>query len=98
MTFLGIVAGNLDEFFMVRVPSYQKGATYSADEFSEVIGSDTQLEMIYSRVIVLMRHMALVCNSDLVPIARRFEGIFWHKICRTVPMRRKKPSNSCLRK
>jgi polyphosphate kinase len=78
VTFLGIVAGNLDEFFMVRVPAYQKGATYSADEFSEVIGSDTQLEMIYSRVIVLMRHMAKVWNSDLVPKLAA-EGIFFIK-------------------
>ncbi len=76
VTFLGIVAGNLDEFFMVRVPAYQKGATYSADEFSEVIGSSTQLEMIYSRVIVLMRHMAQVWNSDLVPKLAA-EGIFF---------------------
>ena len=78
VTFLGIVAGNLDEFFMVRVPAYQKGATYSPDEFSEVIGSDTQLEMIYSRVIVLMRHMAKVWNSDLVPKLAA-EGIFFIK-------------------
>ncbi len=78
VTFLGIVAGNLDEFFMVRVPAYQKGATYSADEFSEVIGSDTQLEMIYSRAIVLMRHMARVWNSDLVPKLAA-EGIFFLK-------------------
>ncbi|MDY3201812.1 MAG: polyphosphate kinase 1 [Methanocorpusculum sp.] len=76
VTFLGIVAGNLDEFFMVRVPAYQKGATYSADEFSEVIGSSTQLEMIYSRVIVLMRHMAEVWNNDLVPKLAA-EGIFF---------------------
>ncbi|HJK48523.1 MAG TPA: RNA degradosome polyphosphate kinase, partial [Methanocorpusculum sp.] len=46
VAFLGIVADNLDEYFMVRVPAYQGGATRPSDEYEEVVGSRTQLEMI----------------------------------------------------
>ena len=39
VSFLGIVADNLDEVFMMRVPAYQEGATRSSDEYEEEDGS-----------------------------------------------------------
>ena len=72
--FLGIVADNLDEFFMVRVPEYQKGATRASDEYEEVVGSYTQLDMIYDRTIYLMRWMSWVWAKELKPALVR-EGI-----------------------
>ncbi len=65
--FLGIVADNLDEFFMVRIPEYQKGATRASDEYEEVIGSYTQLDMVYDRTISLMRRMSWVWAKELKP-------------------------------
>ncbi len=67
VSFLAIVADNLDEFFMVRVPAYQEGATRSSDEYEEVVGSRTQLEMIYDRTIFLMRNMSWVWAKELKP-------------------------------
>lgn len=67
VAFLGIVADNLDEYFMVRVPAYQGGATRSSDEYEEVVGSRTQLEMIYDRTIFLMRNISWVWAKELKP-------------------------------
>ena len=67
VSFLGIVADNLDEYFMVRVPAYQEGATRSSDEYEEVVGSRTQLEMIYDRTIFLMRNISWVWAKELKP-------------------------------
>lgn len=76
VSFLGIVADNLDEFFMVRVPAYQEGATRSSDEYEEVVGSQTQLEMIYDRTIFLMRNMSWVWARELKPELEKSGIIF----------------------
>ncbi|MDV0442376.1 polyphosphate kinase 1 [Methanorbis furvi] len=76
--FLGIVAGNLDEFFMVRVPAYQRGATRQSDEYEEVVGSRTQLEMIYDRTIFMMRIASWVWAKELKPELEK-EGIVFQK-------------------
>lgn len=78
VTFLGIVADNLDEYFMVRVPAYQGGATRSSDEYEEVVGSRTQLEMIYDRTIFLMRNISWVWAKELKPELEK-NGIIFTK-------------------
>lgn len=67
VSFLGIVADNLDEFFMVRVPAYQGGATRPSDEYEETVGSNTQLEMIYDRTIFMMRTASWIWAKELKP-------------------------------
>ncbi|MDE2518654.1 MAG: polyphosphate kinase 1 [Methanocorpusculum sp.] len=76
VSFLGIVADNLDEYFMVRVPAYQEGATRSSDEYEEVVGSRTQLEMIYDRTIFLMRNISWVWAKELKPELEKSGIIF----------------------
>ncbi len=78
VAFLGIVADNLDEFFMVRVPAYQRGATRQSDEFEEVVGSRTQLEMVYDRTIFMMRTASWVWAKELKPELEK-EGILVQK-------------------
>ena len=67
VNFFSIVSGNFDEFFQVRVPEYQKNSRINSEEFLEVAGSMTTLEMIYSRVIVLMRKASTLWRKELSP-------------------------------
>ena len=67
VNFFSIVSGNFDEFFQVRVPEYQKNSRINSEEFLEVAGSMTTLEMIYSRVIVLMRKASTLWRKELAP-------------------------------
>ena len=67
VNFFSIVSGNFDEFFQVRVPEYQKNSRINSEEFLEVAGSVTTLEMIYSRVIVLMRKASTLWRKELAP-------------------------------
>ena len=67
VNFFSIVSGNFDEFFQVRVPEYQKNSRINSEEFLEVAGSVTTLEMIYSRVIVLMRKASTLWRKELSP-------------------------------
>ena len=67
VNFFSIVSGNFDEFFQVRVPEYQKNSRINSEEFLEVAGSITTLEMIYSRVIVLMRKASTLWRKELAP-------------------------------
>ena len=67
VNFFSIVSGNFDEFFQVRVPEYQKNSRINNEEFLEVAGSMTTLEMIYSRVIVLMRKASTLWRKELAP-------------------------------
>ena len=67
VNFFSIVSGNFDEFFQVRVPEYQKNSRINSEEFLEVAGSVTTLEMIYSRVIVLMRKASRLWRKELAP-------------------------------
>lgn len=76
VAFLGIVADNLDEYFMVWVPAYQEGATRSRDEYDEVVGSRTQLEMIYDRTIFMMRNIPRVWATELKPELEKSGIIF----------------------
>ena len=78
VAFLGIVADNLDEYFMVRVPAYQGGATRPSDEYEEVVGSRTQLEMIYDRTIFLMRNISWIWAKELKPELEK-NGILFTK-------------------
>ena len=71
INFYGIAAGNFDEFFQVRVPEYQKNSRIDTSEFSEVAGTRSTLEMIYSRVIVLMRKAADLWRKELEPELER---------------------------
>ncbi|MDO5845183.1 MAG: polyphosphate kinase 1 [Methanocorpusculum sp.] len=74
ITFLGIVSDNIDEYFKVRIPAYQNGATPSEDEFSESVGSKTQIEMIYPRAIILLHQVAVYFTNEIVPLLEN-EGI-----------------------
>jgi polyphosphate kinase len=67
VNFFSIVSGNFDEFFQVRVPEYQKNSRINSEEFLEVAGSVTTLEMIYSRVIALMRKASTLWRKELAP-------------------------------
>ncbi len=67
VNYLGIVASNLDEFFMVRVPEYQRSPGIDKSEYAEQIGTETPLEQIYSRVIVLMRYASQLWRFQLTP-------------------------------
>ena len=51
----------------MRVPEYQKNSRINSEEFLEVAGSMTTLEMIYSRVIVLMRKASTLWRKELAP-------------------------------
>ena len=79
INYLSIVSGNFDEFFQVRVPEYQKNSRIDGEEFLEVAGSITTLEMIYSRVIVLMRKASSLWRKELSPEldARGIHIITW---------------------
>ena len=67
VNFFSIVAGNFDEFFQVRVPEYQKNSRINPDEYPEVVGSTSALEMIYPRVIALMRKASTLWRKQLAP-------------------------------
>ncbi|HJJ72729.1 MAG TPA: hypothetical protein O0X95_06215, partial [Methanocorpusculum sp.] len=79
INYLSIVSGNFDEFFQVRVPEYQKNSRINSEEFQEIAGSITTLEMIYSRVIVLMRKASSLWRKELEPQldARGIHIITW---------------------
>lgn len=74
ISFLGIVSDNIDEYFKVRIPAYQKGANPSEDEFSESYGNKTQIEMIYPRVIILLHQVAVYFTDVILPLLEN-EGI-----------------------
>lgn len=79
--FLAIVADNLDEYFMVRIPEYQKGATRSSDEYEESVGSKTQISMIYDRLIPLTRKLSYEWAERLKPELEK-EGIYFTRFDR----------------
>jgi len=66
VNFLAICASNIDEFFSVRVPPYQK-SNKAINEFLELDKEANQLDVIYFRVIYLMRWMSHIWHSDLLP-------------------------------
>ncbi|HJJ35729.1 MAG TPA: polyphosphate kinase 1 [Methanocorpusculum sp.] len=72
--YLSIVAGNLDEFFSVRVPPYQHSKTDLSNEYTNLEKTKDQLGIIYFRTIYLMRRMSKLWNSTLVPELKK-EGI-----------------------
>lgn len=49
------------------MPEYQKNSRINSEEFLEVAGSVTTLEMIYSRVIALMRKASTLWRKELAP-------------------------------
>jgi len=67
VNFFSIAAGNFDEFFQVRVPEYQKNSRIADSEVVEVAGSKSALEMMYIRVIALMRKASNLWRKELSP-------------------------------
>ncbi len=67
INFFSIAAGNFDEFFQVRVPEYQKNSKLDKDEYPELWSVASPLEIIYRRVIVLMRKAATLWRKELEP-------------------------------
>ncbi|HJJ41097.1 MAG TPA: hypothetical protein O0X63_02880, partial [Methanocorpusculum sp.] len=67
VNFLSITAGNFDEFFQVRIPEYQKNSRIESDEYQEIAGAQSAFEMIYPRVISLMRKASTLWRKELEP-------------------------------
>lgn len=67
VNFLSIAAGNFDEFFQVRIPEYQKNSRIENNEYQEIAGAQSVLEIIYPRVIAHMRKASSLWRKELGP-------------------------------
>lgn len=75
MKFLGIVAANLDEFFMVRVAGLlQMSAARIPADSPDGLSADQQLNAIYGEVRSLTAEMDRTLSRDLLPALRK-QGI-----------------------